>query len=1249
MITNLMNTPVITALGWTLVHSLWIALVFALITRLFFVKVNAERALLRYRISLGSMLGILLVTIGIFVRYYTSFEAPEVALGPEISMQTNETVFLDWEQVAPPEAASKWSWSQLAIQLEYYFPVLVLLWLLGASFMGIRLAGSWWYLHQMGTQGLQTPDTEWTQGFHHLCTKMGVRRPVRLYWSERVQEPVTLKHIKPIVLFPLGLVTQLSPEQIEIVLLHELAHIKRWDYLVNWVQSLLELLFFYHPAVWWLSAQVRTAREHCCDDLVLQANTQQRMLYAQTLTQLSVYSLNFKSKLAMSYSENNHQSFTFRVKRLFGQAEPSRMGQKPILSGLLVLLFMVLILLNSSNLFAEEPALETTEEFLMSLLDPEIRNLVLDEEELVLDTIPVANQRDNPNKEKAIFIDGEFQGYGTIAGGFPKDFIQMREITDPKEAIDAYGPRAQYGAFDFITKKSIDKGVFTTDGATTYDYSQREQFPIYDIIPKGDSLPAYFLDNKRVQDKDLDVMFNLPPAQISKVHILNNPIVYGIRYPEGAVMIYTRAYVAQQAGESVEPDVLVEGSRTLFGVKPLIILDGKRIGFGKEKLEDIDSVKIASVNVYKDEKALEKFGSEAQNGVIEVFTKDFVTKQALEAPSINVDPLIIIDGVREGFGKEKLEALEPAQIATVTVLKGESATEKYGPEARDGVIEVQTKIADASQGKVAKEEPAAKVIVRGVRSKEEQQPLFVVDSVIVGRSATDEEFQKLDPNDIESINVLKGESAIKKYGDAGMDGVVEINTKNKRPTSTSMKMGKDLERSVFKFGPKGKLQKMDPLVVLNDEKVVGRASKVGSKFKEGEMDMIRFSGPSPELIFRYGKEAEEGVVFVTSDLAAQATKEQGLDNSMVYINGEKRGFWKEVKETLDKTQIASVDIYGKEVLPAEYADSPHDIVLVTLKGPEESKDDRSVELSFQGKSKIDRPGEKPVEIDGDFTMTMKKLQPAKTSGKDKITRISTEGGISVKAFLHENAQHPLLILDGKVVAPNAPAIQNLAPTAVKEVILIKGGPALLPYGEAAKYGVMRIYTDAGITKEQGQSNSIKISEQSFEDYQFMAGPKGQEKLVDPLVLLNGKVVGPFSEVAPQLNLSADDIEKVLFTGLVEEALIQQYGDPARQGIVQVFTKQVNTRPNQPIVERQVQVFPNPFDQSTRINFNLAAAARVKVSIFNAQGQLIQTLVDGQLPAGPQQFDWDSYDAPLGTYTVVVESGDWRNTKTIVKQ
>lgn len=980
MIQDLLNNAVVYALGWTLVHSLWWALFLALITRLIFTKVNAGKAEWRYRLSLAALAGVLAGAVVIFVHYYQQFEG--LPMEAELPVAgPGDTVVFDWEQfLAGGSHQATFTWEQVSQQLERYFPPLVFLWLLGAVFMGFRLAGSWLFLRRLGTQGVQAPTEEWNRLFNHLCSKMGIRRPVRLYWSKRVQEPITLRHLKPVVLFPLGLLTQLSPEQIEIVLLHELAHIKRWDYLVNWLQSLLELLFFYHPAVWWLSAQVRTAREHCCDDLVLQADQGQRMLYAQTLTQMSAYSLNLKTKLAMSYNGDN-QSFTFRVKRLFGQVDQNRSWQKPILSGLLLLVFLALILVNTTHLLADNNPNTMTKEELLNLLDPEIRNWVLDEEIPVLDTIPEGEKKkvDQSSlieaseslfglkkefQQKAIYLDGVFQGVGKEGlRKIDKSKIQFwSELQPGALTLEKYGPEAKNGAVDFITKPMEKRGVITRgDTLVVHRYDNNTDLPIFDIIPNGDTLPAYFLDGKRIGDEHLDGFFNLPPDKIDQVEVIKGKeaIIDGIRHPEGAVMVYTKAYAKKMAvAQKVVPKV-------------------------KSEMEE---------------------------------------------------PLVIIDGVRQGFGKDKIAHLKPEEIESVNVLKGETAAGKYGEDGQHGVIEVTTK-GQRSVGEKEEIEIPSSTKIRIRQPENNEDPLFVVDGKVIGKGKTKLEY--LDPMDIESINVLKGESAVVKYGDDGQNGVVVVQTKNARPISTEMKLDKNLKKSTFKFGPKGDTEKMDPLVVFNNQPI-GKASKVGKQFKEGEGHMITFSGPTKDLIEKYGAEAKEGVVFVTQYFERPVEQAGNLDEAMVYINGEKKGLWKEIGPSLDQNQIETVSIIGKDYLPAEYAESPTDIVLVKLKGFKELSD-----------TQLKVPAEQP-----------------------------------------------------------ALAIQ--------------------PVGN-------------------------------------------------------------------------------------------------------------------------MEVFPNPFQGNMQIRFRLEKAAPTKVSVFNAQGQLVKVIQDDVLVAGPHQVDWEAAHVPIGNYTVVLESGDLRVSKTVVKQ
>jgi GWxTD domain-containing protein len=120
---------------------------------------------------------------------------------------------------------------------------------------------------------------------HMLRVRLGIERAVKLLNSARVSSPIVIGWMRPAILLPLGCMSGLSQSQIEAILAHELAHIRRHDFLVNLMQSIVEALFFYHPAVWWVSSQLRREREHCCDDLAVEV-TGDRLAYANALTQL---------------------------------------------------------------------------------------------------------------------------------------------------------------------------------------------------------------------------------------------------------------------------------------------------------------------------------------------------------------------------------------------------------------------------------------------------------------------------------------------------------------------------------------------------------------------------------------------------------------------------------------------------------------------------------------------------------------------------------------------------------------------------------------------------------------------------------------------------------------------------------------------------------------------------------------------------------------------------------------------------
>jgi hypothetical protein len=118
-----------------------------------------------------------------------------------------------------------------------------------------------------------------------LAHRFGIDRPVRVFESTLVAVPTVVGHLRPVILLPASVITGLAPAYLDAVLAHELAHVRRQDYLVNALQSLVETLLFYHPAVWWCSRQIRIEREHCCDDMVVEAGGN-RLAYVTALAQL---------------------------------------------------------------------------------------------------------------------------------------------------------------------------------------------------------------------------------------------------------------------------------------------------------------------------------------------------------------------------------------------------------------------------------------------------------------------------------------------------------------------------------------------------------------------------------------------------------------------------------------------------------------------------------------------------------------------------------------------------------------------------------------------------------------------------------------------------------------------------------------------------------------------------------------------------------------------------------------------------
>src|SRR5213594_68754 len=251
------------ALGWALVDSLWQNALAAagLAALLAIIPVRAART--RYAVAIVTLALMLALPAATAVRL------------SEMSPWTSDVVTAT-SAVAPgptgpgPQAvATTPTPAAIRAAIEPVLPWVVLAWFGGVVALSLRLASGGLMTRQLGRVGTSSVPDACVEAVARLAARLRISRPVRVLGSAVVQVPAVIGWLRPVILLPASALTGLTPLQLDALLAHELAHVRRYDYVVNLLQSVVETLLFYHPAAWWVSQQVREEREHCCDDLAV--------------------------------------------------------------------------------------------------------------------------------------------------------------------------------------------------------------------------------------------------------------------------------------------------------------------------------------------------------------------------------------------------------------------------------------------------------------------------------------------------------------------------------------------------------------------------------------------------------------------------------------------------------------------------------------------------------------------------------------------------------------------------------------------------------------------------------------------------------------------------------------------------------------------------------------------------------------------------------------------------------------------
>ena len=295
------------ALCITLAHSLWQGALLAAVAALIVLCTKRLSPALRYNLLVTALF---LFAGGVFVTFAIELGKGQLQNAPNLPVTAFSPV--TWNPA--PEVPT------LLGMLNQYAGTIVAVW-----FVIICVRSIQWSIGLYGTYRLRRVQIypvspEWKERMQALAANMGIGKKVQLLESGLAKVPMVIGHLKPIVLIPLGLCTSLPCESLEAILAHELAHIRRRDYLVNLLQSLLEILFFFNPALLWVSRLIKNERENCCDDLAL-GGGHDRAGYIRALLSCA----EFQSALpahAMGLAGNRH-GLLRRVRRMAGDLDHS--------------------------------------------------------------------------------------------------------------------------------------------------------------------------------------------------------------------------------------------------------------------------------------------------------------------------------------------------------------------------------------------------------------------------------------------------------------------------------------------------------------------------------------------------------------------------------------------------------------------------------------------------------------------------------------------------------------------------------------------------------------------------------------------------------------------------------------------------------------------------------------------------------------------------------------------------------------
>ncbi len=318
----LLSDHTIYAIGWTLMHAVWQGLIVAVL--FWGARHFAKASSVRYLIACGALAAMVSMPAATFVTMLPSPADPIVTWTEQAAAKFPGTV-ITWEtsEIYRPDSRPIYldasdGWSDLSAQFQRHLPMIVFGWQIGVLLLSLRLIGGSWITHRLKWAGTQTLPDEWRARVKGLARSLNIHHRVKVVTSSVATIPMVVGVFRPVILLPIATFLGLSQRQLEAILIHELAHVRRYDNLVNLFQRFAETILFFHPVIWWISGCIREERERCCDDVVI--GHSDRKVYAEALVALE----SFRGPMLAAAATDG--SLLSRVKRLLASDGGERRG-----------------------------------------------------------------------------------------------------------------------------------------------------------------------------------------------------------------------------------------------------------------------------------------------------------------------------------------------------------------------------------------------------------------------------------------------------------------------------------------------------------------------------------------------------------------------------------------------------------------------------------------------------------------------------------------------------------------------------------------------------------------------------------------------------------------------------------------------------------------------------------------------------------------------------------------------------------